>query len=483
MDGRPRSAGPGAGTGVVAAAVLLVAVILSAVSLALALGDPAMAVRPERNLWLDVLAEPTLPTWWSTTALSLAALAHAAAGMTARSSGRPEATAWFAGAGMAGMFSLAEHSGLHDRLDGVGRQLFGGGAWTDTWLLVGAVVAVPAAGTLVAVAARVGPPSRWPLALGGVLVPACAVGGELASAALGPGSRPGVVVAHLGDLGETAGAALLLLAALRAVTVSRGPTAVSLRHPGAGTGPDRPLRVVAAWRWLVGVSVGLSLLSLVVVLGAPVLEPGLREWRLYVDVLVEANLPTWWSAVLLLCAAVAHLLTACAARAAAHPSPVAVAGWLVTATVLAALSLDDHTQLHERSEHLGRLMVTPRGDYPFYWLLPGAVAGLVLVVAVAALAVQVRGRTRRMLVTGIGVLLGCALGLDAVQGLFMAAGDEGLGFVLGYHVEEIGENIAALLLLGAAATATRLRHGDGELSLGYTGGDEQIRSAVREPSA
>lgn len=88
----------------------------------------------------------------------------------------------------------------------------------------------------------------------------------------------------------------------------------------------------------------------------------------------------------------------------------------------------------------------------------------------AALATQVRGRTRRLLVAGIAMLLGCALGLDAVQGLFMAAGNENVGFVLAYHVEELGENVAALLLLGAATTATRLRRSDGGVTLSYTGG-------------
>lgn len=58
-----RRAYPAPARGTLAGAVLLVAVVLSAVSLVLALGDPAMATRPERNLWLDVLAEPTLLTW------------------------------------------------------------------------------------------------------------------------------------------------------------------------------------------------------------------------------------------------------------------------------------------------------------------------------------------------------------------------------------------------------------------------------------
>jgi hypothetical protein len=52
--------------------------------------------------------------------------------------------------------------------------------------------------------------------------------------------------------------------------------------------------------------------------------------------------------------------------------------------------------------------------------------------------------------------------------MFMAAGNEGIGFVVGYHVEELGEDVGVILLIGAAVAMTRLSLSrDGGLSLTY----------------
>lgn len=225
------------------------------------------------------------------------------------------------------------------------------------------------------------------------------------------------------------------------------------------------LRLRGVWVVLLGVSLLLSATSLTAVLLAPALGPAFRFWRLYFDVLVEDNLPTWWSAALLAGTALAHGLTGAAGRSARAPG---ASCWFVSAGVLAVLALDDHTQLHERSERIGRQLVTA-GTYPFYWLIPGAVAGLGVAAALVWLAARSRGRTRWLLVTGVTVLLGCALGLEAVQGFYMAAGNEGIGFVLTYHVEELGENLGTLLLLAAACTAVSLTREDGALAVRYRG--------------
>jgi hypothetical protein len=467
--------------GRVPAGALAVSAVLVTVSLALALHAPDPAARGELARWLDTLAENSLPTWWSTALLLVVALAHAAAGAAARVAGVPAAGAWLASAAVVAAFSLTEVSGTHRRLAGAGRLVFGDGPVTASWLPPAAALALPVAGVLVAVAARLGPCSGRPLATGGVLLLACAVGGEFAAALLGGRSGPEpapVLVAHLSEFGENVGAVLMLVAASHAVVATRG-AALGLRYRGAGTGGG-PCRVstTPVWRWLVGVTAALSLLSLAFVLTQSAHGPALREVRLHADVLIEHNLPTWWSVALLTAAALAHAATGRTARLAGAPD---AASWYVTAAVLAGLSLDDQSQLHERTEELGRLLVTERGDFPFYWLLPGATAGLAVVAAVAVLAARVHGRARALLVAGVAVLLGCALGLEVVQGMFMAVGNEGLAFALGYHVEELGENVAALLLLGSAAAATRVTAEDGGLALRYTGRRDRARTAARSP--
>jgi hypothetical protein len=299
---------------------------------------------------------------------------------------------------------------------------------------------------------------------GGVLLLVSAVGGELVAALLGGRTGP-VLVAHLGELGENVGAALMLAAALRALTLSRDGDALQVRHRASAPWSDAvPMSLTSAWWWLGGVSVALTLLSLGFVLTAPA-HPMLHEMRRFVDLLVEHNLPTWWSVALLAIAALAHLAAFVAARNAGAPG---AAYWLVTAAVLAVLSLDDQSQLHERSEQLGRLMVTETGAFPFYWPIPGTLAGLGVVAAIVMLAVRVQRRARALLIGGIVLMLATGLGLEVVQGMFMAEGNEGIGFVVGYHVEELGEDVGVILLIGAAAAMTRISRNDG-LVLRYVG--------------
>ncbi|HVL86370.1 MAG TPA: hypothetical protein VM367_19045 [Pseudonocardia sp.] len=443
------------------AGALAVSVALTALSIAVARHTPDPARRGEFARWVDVLGEPTLPTWWTAALLLAAAAGHALAGATARATGRPGAGAWFAAAGLAAAFSLAEVSNLHRRV----AQALPGDTWG--WL----PVAAPVGAAVLAVAAAVDPRARLTLAAGGLLVLAGALGGELLAGLLA-GGRGASLVAHLGELTEAVGALLMIVAAARVVRPARDGVTLRLQAVPAPAGPPgEPTRIPTrgAWRVLVAVTAAIGASSLLAVLGAPVLEPAARDLRLFLDVLVEHNLPTWWSVSLLLLAALAHVAAYRGARLAGDP---AAAGWLVTAAVLTLLSLDDHSQLHERTERLGRLAAgsTGEGGFPFYWLLPGAVAGLGIVAAVGLLAARVRGRCRLLLLGGVGLLLVCALGLEAVQGRFMAAGDEGLGFVVGYHVEELGENVAALLMLGAALAAVRLERDGRGLLLRYTGG-------------
>jgi hypothetical protein len=446
--------------------VLIVSTVLTAVSLAVATISPDRDARGELARWLDALGENTLPAWWSTALLLAVALACAVTGAAAMAAGVFGAGAWFAGAGIVGAFSLAELSGVHRRLGGVGHVVLGESVLTRNWFAMAALVVPVLAAVLVVLAARVGAPSSRLLAGGGVLLMVSAVGGEFVAALLGGRTGPAlapVVVAHLGELGENVGGALMLAAAMCALILSRAGDAVTVRHRRAARGRDTvPMRLTTVGWWLGGVSVALTGLSLAFVIADPA-RPLLRDVRLYVDLLVEHNLPTWWSVALLATAAFAHFATFVAARNAGAPG---AAYWLVTAAVLAFLSLDDQSQLHERSEALGRLVVTETGDFPFYWLIPGALAGLGVAAAVATLAVRVHARARVLLIGGIVLMLATGLGLEVVQGLFMAAGNEGIGFVIGYHVEELGEDVGVIFLIGAAAAMTRISCG-GCLALTY----------------
>ncbi|MFD2398060.1 hypothetical protein ACFSVJ_16730 [Prauserella oleivorans] len=182
-----------------------------------------------------------------------------------------------------------------------------------------------------------------------------------------------------------------------------------------------PVRVRTVWWVLLGVSVALNVASMAVpaLIHHP-LTNNRGEIQMYLDVFVEGNLPTWWSVGLLVIATLLFALTGVVARAAGARAEAW--GWWCGAVLLGLLSLDDHTQLHERLDRIGRKLVTFDDGFPFYWLLPGVVAGAVVAAGLLLLAKRLRGRTRWLVVAGGALLLWCALGMELVQGLLIAEG-------------------------------------------------------------
>jgi hypothetical protein len=218
-----------------------------------------------------------------------------------------------------------------------------------------------------------------------------------------------------------------------------------------------------AW-WVLGVTIALNVLSMAIpaLIDHP-LTTERGEIRVYFDVFSEGNLPTWWSVALLVLAAVSHAVTGALAAASRVRGAWA---WFVSAAVLAGLSLDDHTSLHERLERVGKEWVTFE-RFPGYWLVPGIIAGLVIAVALGLLAWRLSGVTRWCMIGGLALLLGSAMGMELVQGLLVAEGESGPLYVLVLHAEELGENLGVLLMIAAAVRSLTLTSEAGHLAVRY----------------
>lgn len=226
----------------------------------------------------------------------------------------------------------------------------------------------------------------------------------------------------------------------------------------------KPVRVVRVGWWLLGVSVVLNVLSMAVpaLIDHP-LTTERGEIRVYFDVFSEGNLPTWWSVGLLVLTAVTHAVTGALAMARRVRGAWA---WFVSAGMLGALSLDDHTSLHERLERVGQSWVTFE-RFPGYWLVPGIVAGIAVAVALGLLAARLRGANRWCMIAGVALLLGSAMGMELIQGLLVAEGESGPLYVLVLHAEELGENLGVLLMLTAAIRSLDITRDADRLSVAY----------------
>lgn len=127
----------------------------------------------------------------------------------------------------------------------------------------------------------------------------------------------------------------------------------------------------------------------------------------------EGNLGTWFSSALLATVALGCLaLTHADERA--HRT-----GWRITAAVFALASLDEVAQLHDR---VGKVVGNGSGPFYFGWVIPGAVAAVVMLVALLRFG---RGLARPLavrLAAGAFLFLFGAVGMEAVGGRQLATG-------------------------------------------------------------
>ena len=165
---------------------------------------------------------------------------------------------------------------------------------------------------------------------------------------------------------------------------------------------------------------------------------------------VESNVPTWFTSMQFL--VIALTLSTLAFREVQQRRPRSWA--LLSAPILfLVLSIDEIAMLHERAEKLGE-----SGSSAMWQtgLLPLAIAGLVVLGAVAAVALwpYVRGRSDALLLfgAGIGILAVAAVVLELAAGSVQetSLAYRGLGFA-----EEYGEMLAGTLMLWASIVVLR----------------------------
>lgn len=173
--------------------------------------------------------------------------------------------------------------------------------------------------------------------------------------------------------------------------------------------------------------------------------PGVRTATILLDFGGEANLPTYFSALLLLgCAGVAAML----ATASGDRTPRRL--WLAAAAALAFLSADEMTQIHERLNNPLRALLGSASDgfLHYAWVLPYGLLSAVVAVLAWRLARLVPSDVRARLLTAAALYVSAALGLEVIEAaVATTAGNDTLTYFALVTVEELTEIVAVALAL------------------------------------
>jgi hypothetical protein len=197
---------------------------------------------------------------------------------------------------------------------------------------------------------------------------------------------------------------------------------------------------------LAAASLGASLLSFM-----SVEEPFLREVResvvrlLWLD--AEGNIPSWYSASLLLFCSV---LLAAIAFAHKQNRLGYVVHWLVLSLIFAFLSLDETAQLHELSISPLRDALDTTGFFYYAWIIPAGLCVTLFVVGYLRFLTKLPARTRRLFLLAGAIFVGGAIGVEAISGMQASLhGEQNLTYHLVITVEELFEMTGIVVFIYA----------------------------------
>lgn len=210
------------------------------------------------------------------------------------------------------------------------------------------------------------------------------------------------------------------------------------RTEGSGTPGAAGL---AAWERALRLFVRIAVVVIVVVNIAnavSILYGGRIEWFL---LNTEGNLSTWFSSVMLLVAAVLSLL--CLAASPARDRR----WWLVLTVLLVGMSLDESATIHEHVDTYLVRAVNP-SMLTYLWVVPGAVAVLLVSIAFAGFLRRQPSATRLGCYLAAALFVSGAIGMETVSGWWASGhGDENTAYLLLTTAEENLEMLGALVAI------------------------------------
>jgi len=170
------------------------------------------------------------------------------------------------------------------------------------------------------------------------------------------------------------------------------------------------------------------------------------DWGLrFVDVNGEANLPAWYSVLLL---AASSLVIAAIARSRRAEQRADWPAWAVLAVFVLVMSLDEMAGIHE----LVGGQIDDRWEVPviggYAWIIPGTIVGVVGLLVLLRAFTSLTPRTKRDMLVAVALFGAGALGLEVVEARITGSDpDVGVDFFLVTGAQECLEMVGAALFL------------------------------------
>jgi hypothetical protein len=161
---------------------------------------------------------------------------------------------------------------------------------------------------------------------------------------------------------------------------------------------------------------------------------------------MEQNIPTLYSSMLLL---VAALLCILIARAHGRTNHTYVRHWAALSVVFVLLSVDEFASIHEQAtDPLREQFGITGGPLFFAWVIPGAALVALFGIALLRFLRHLPKPTRRRLLTAGILFLSGAIGFEMIGGAYKATyGPLNMGYVLIVTAEETLEMVGVAVLL------------------------------------
>ena len=158
----------------------------------------------------------------------------------------------------------------------------------------------------------------------------------------------------------------------------------------------------------------------------------------------EANIPTYFSGLLLLSASILLWIIAYIKRDNSSPF---YRHWFGLSLVFAYISVDEVATLHERTEEPLRQLIEPGGIFHYVWVIPAAVGLLLLGIVYARFLWHLQARWKGLFAISAALYVGGALGVEMVGGWYASKFTKSFTYELISTVEETLEMAGAAFFI------------------------------------